>query len=316
MQDVFNSADYPDLLVGLSGPDDAAVWRLDERRAVAVTTDFFTPIVDDPYAYGAIAAANSMSDIYAMGGKPFLALNIAALPEGFPPDTAAAILRGGAEKAREAGVVIAGGHTVKDREPKYGLVVLGFLDPHKMLNKAGLQPGDTLVITKPLGFGLTTTALKQDKADLSDIAEVTEWMSRLNRVASELALEFDLSAGTDITGFGLLGHGTEMAKASGVALELQHRKIPFLKGAAKYAALRAFAGGLLDNEAYFGRDVKFASGVESDRRKMLFDPQTSGGLLLGVPEDRVGRLIQRASAVGQPIWVIGTAQRGSGIRVE
>jgi len=316
VQDVFSSSDYPDLLVGLSGPDDAAVWRLDHQRALAVTTDFFTPIVDDPYAYGAIAAANSMSDIYAMGGKPFLALNIAALPEGFPPDLAASILRGGAEKAREAGVVIAGGHTVKDREPKYGLVVVGFLDPHKMLSKAGLKPGDALVITKPLGFGLTTTALKQDKADPSDVAEVTAWMSKLNRAASELALEFELTAGTDVTGFGLLGHGMEMAKASGVALEIDHHRVPYVRGAAEYAAQRMFAGGLHDNQAYFGPEITFSGSVDSDQQKMMFDPQTSGGLLLGVPADRVELLVQRASALDQPIWVIGTAQRGSGIRVE
>jgi selenide,water dikinase len=269
VQDVFNSSDYPDLLVGLSGPDDAAVWRLDEERALAVTTDFFTPIVDDPYAYGAIAAANSMSDIYAMGGKPFMALNIAALPEDLPSEMAAAILRGGAEKAREAGVVIAGGHTVKDREPKYGLVVLGFVDPRKMLSKSGLKPGDALVITKPLGFGLTTTALKQDKAEPSDVEEATAWMSKLNRLASELALEFELTAGTDVTGFGLLGHGMEMANASGVALEIAYHDVPFLKGAAKYAAQRAFAAGLLDNQSYFGRAVQLTSWIRP--AKVLFD---------------------------------------------
>jgi selenide,water dikinase len=316
VQDVFSSSDYPDLLVGLSGPDDAAVWRLDENRALAVTTDFFTPIVDDPHAYGSIAAANSMSDIYAMGGKPFLALNIAALPEDLPVDMAAAILRGGAEKAREAGVVIAGGHTVKDREPKYGLVVLGFVDPKRMLRKSGLNAGDALVITKPLGFGLTTTALKQDKADPSDVEEATAWMSKLNRIASELALEIELTAGTDVTGFGLLGHGMEMANASGLALEIEYHRVPFLKGAAKYAAQRAFAGGLLDNQSYFGPGVQFAGSVGSDQRKMLFDPQTSGGLLLGVPPDRVDRLIQRAGEMQQPMWVIGTARHGSGIRVE
>ena len=316
MQDVFNSSDYPDLLVGLSGPDDAAVWRLDDKRALAVTTDFFTPIVDDPYAYGAIAAANSISDIYAMGGKPFLALNIAAFPEDLPADMAAAILRGGAEKAREAGAVIAGGHTVKDREPKYGLVVLGFVDPHKMLSKSGLKAGDALVITKPLGFGLTTTALKQDKADPADVEEATAWMSKLNRIASELALEFELTAGTDVTGFGLLGHGMEMAGASGLALEIEYHKVPFLRGAAKYAALHAFAGGLLDNQSYFGPGVHFAKSVGPDQQRMLFDPQTSGGLLLGVPPDRIDRLIQRAGEIKQPLWVIGSARHGSGIRVE
>ena len=302
--------------MGLSGPDDAAVWRLDDTRALVVTTDFFTPIVDDPYAYGAIAAANSMSDIYAMGGKPFLALNVVALPEDLPADVASEILRGGAEKALEAGVVIAGGHSIKDAEPKYGLVVLGFADPRRMLSKAGLQIGDALVITKPLGFGLTTTALKRDQADPADVEEATSWMSRLNRGAAELALEFDLKAGTDVTGYGLLGHGAEMASAAGLALEIDFQKVPFLKGAAKYASMQAFAGGLRDNRAYFGPGVHFSTSVDESQQMMLFDPQTSGGLLLGVPSGRLDDFIRRASELDQPVWVIGAARAGAGIRVE
>ncbi len=164
LENMFQPGDYPDLLVGLQSPDDAAVWRLDETRAIVVTTDFFTPVVDEAYDYGAIAAANSLSDIYAMGGMPFLALNIAALPPDLPAELLSEILRGGAEKARQAGVVIAGGHTVQDKEPKYGLVAIGFVDPRHMLTKGGAKPGDRLVITKPLGFGVTTTALKQQKA--------------------------------------------------------------------------------------------------------------------------------------------------------
>ncbi len=201
-------------MVGLWEPDDAAVWRLDEERAIVVTTDFFTPVVDDAYDYGAIAAANSLSDVYAMGGQPFLALNVAALPDNLPAEISSEIIRGGAEKAREAGVVIAGGHTVKDKEPKYGLVVIGFVDPRKMLSKGGLHVGDVLVLTKPLGFGVTTTALKQQKADEQDVAEAVNWMKRLNRTASQLASEFSLRGGTDVTGYSLLGHGMEMAEAS------------------------------------------------------------------------------------------------------
>ena len=316
MQDVFRSSDFPDLLVGLSDPDDAAVWRLDDSHALVVTTDFFTPIVDDPYSYGAIAAANSMSDVYAMGGRPFLALNIAALPEDLPADMVATILRGGAEKAREAGVVIAGGHSIKDREPKYGLVVVGFVDPRRLLSKAGLRDGDMLVLTKPLGFGLTTTALKHDQADAADVDEAITWMSRLNRTAAELAREFELSAGTDVTGFGLLGHGLEMANAAKLALEIEFRKVPFLKGAAGYAAGGAFAGGLRDNRSYFGRDVRFSPSVDAIQQMMLFDPQTSGGLLLGVPPDRIDAFVRRSGEVDQAAWVIGTAKAGSGIRVE
>ncbi len=174
-------------------------------------------MVDDPYDYGAIAAANSLSDIYAMGGTPFLALNIAALPPDLPTEISSEILRGGAEKTREAGVVIAGGHTVQDKEPKYGLVALGFVEKDRMITKSGLRPGDALVLTKPLGFGCTTTALKQDKADPDDVREVVDWMTRLNRTAGLLAVESGLTAGTDVTGFSLLGHGFEMALASQVS---------------------------------------------------------------------------------------------------
>lgn len=316
MQDVFSGTAYPDLLVGLSGPDDAAVWRLDETRGLVVTTDFFTPIVDDPYAYGAIAAANSMSDVYAMGGRPFLALNVAALPEDLPSSMVADILRGGAEKAREAGVVVAGGHTVKDREPKYGLVVVGFVDPGRLLSKSGLRSGDVLILTKPLGFGLITTALKRDLAQQSDVEEAISWMSRLNRGASELAIEFDLAAGTDITGYGLLGHGLEMARASNVGLELKFDQVPMLNGAATYARKGAFAGGALDNRNYFGPHVGFASSITSSSQMVLFDPQTSGGLLLGVAEERAQEFMRRAAELKQPAWIIGEARDGTGIRVE
>jgi len=312
---VFDPASYPDLLVGLEGPDDAAVWRLDEDRALVVTTDFFTPVVDDAYDYGSIAAANSLSDVYAMGGQPFLALNIAALPDDLPADLSAGILRGGAEKAREAGVVIAGGHTVKDKEPKYGLVVIGFLDPRRMLSKGGLHPGDSLILTKPLGFGVTTTALKQERADPADVKEVVGWMKTLNRSASSLALEFDLTGGTDITGYSLLGHAMEMANASGVSLHFDLASIPFVSGARKYASLGAFPGGAFDNLAHFSPGVTFEPSVSETDRMLLFDPQTSGGLLLGVPSSGVERFIQRSRELNQPAWVIGEAHEGSGILV-
>jgi selenide, water dikinase len=316
MQEIFRPSDYPDLLVGLSTPDDAAVWRVDDSRALVVTTDFFTPIVDDPYAYGAIAAANSLSDVYAMGGTPFLALNVAAFPEDLPSDMTAAIVRGGAEKAREAGVVIAGGHTVKDREPKYGLVAIGFADPRRMLHKGGLKDGDVLVLTKPLGFGLTTTALKRDQADPADVDEAIGWMSRLNAAASRLALEFHATGATDVTGFGLLGHAMEMADASGVRLEIDHRHLPVLQGTLKYATLKAFAGGLLDNEKYFGPRVEFAEGVDDPMRMVMFDPQTSGGLLLGISAGKADDFLRRAREVSQDAWIIGRVRAGSGIRVE
>ncbi len=301
--------------MGLREPDDAAVWRLDDEKAIVVTTDFFTPVVDNAYDYGSIAAANSLSDVYAMGGQPFLALNVAALPEDLPDEISSEIIRGGAEKAREAGVVIAGGHTVKDKEPKYGLVVIGFVHPQKMLSKGGLKPGDALVLTKPLGFGVTTTALKREQVEEDDLAEAVNWMKRLNETASELALEFGLRGGTDITGYSLLGHGMEMADASGVALRLEFASIPFISGARKYAGKGCFAGGAFDNKKYFESKVEFADSIDEENRMLLFDPQTSGGLLLGVPQAKLDAFIARAKELGQPIWVIGRVETGAGIRV-
>ena len=302
--------------MGLREPDDAAVWRLDEERAIVVTTDFFTPVVDDPYDYGSIAAANSLSDVYAMGGKPFLALNVAALPDDLPEELSSEIIRGGAEKAREAGVVIAGGHTVKDKEPKYGLVVIGFVDPRQMLSKGSLSPGDALVLTKPLGFGVTTTALKQQKADEADVLEAVQWMKQLNDKASQLAIEFRLRGGTDITGYSLLGHGAEMAEASGVALRFNFSRIPFISGARRYAEAGTFPGGGFDNKKHFESNVSFSSAIDEVDQMLLFDPQTSGGLLLGVPPENLQRFLARASEIGQSMWVIGEVQAGRGIAVQ
>ena len=301
--------------MGLREPDDAAVWRLDEERAIVVTTDFFTPVVDDAYDYGAIAAANSLSDVYAMGGRPFLALNVAALPDNLPNEISSEIIRGGAEKAREAGVVIAGGHTVKDKEPKYGLVVIGFVDPRQMLSKGGLTVGDVLVLTKPLGFGVTTTALKQQKADDQDVLEAVTWMKRLNKAAGQLAVEFGLRGGTDITGYSLLGHGLEMAQASHIALKLDFANIPFLSGARKYAEQGIFPGGAFDNKKHFEAKVEFADSIDEPNQMLLFDPQTSGGLLLGVPRQKLDSLLARAGELDQAAWAIGEVLSGSGIQI-
>jgi selenide,water dikinase len=302
-------------LIGLREPDDAAVWRLDDEKAIVVTTDFFTPVVDDAYDYGSIAAANSLSDIYAMGGKPFLALNVAALPDNLPDEISSEIIRGGAEKSREAGVVIAGGHTVRDKEPKYGLVVIGFVDPRKMMSKSGLKFGDVLVLTKPLGFGVTTTALKREQADEKDVEEAVEWMKRLNDKAAQLAAEFGLRAGTDITGYSLLGHAMEMADASGVVLNLEFAKIPFISCARKYAEMGCFAGGAFDNKAHFESKIKFGETLDEENQMLLFDPQTSGGLLLGVPPDRLGAFLARAKELDQAVWVVGSVETGTGIKV-
>ena len=296
-------------------PDDAAVWQIAEDRAIVLTTDFFTPVVDDPYSYGAIAAANSLSDIYAMGGRPFLALNIAALPPDLPVEVSAEIIRGGAEKANEAGVVIAGGHTVQDKEPKYGLVALGFVDPRKMLTKSGARPGDRLILTKPLSFGVVTTALKQQKADPQDVAEVIEWMSRLNAKAAELAVEFELKAGTDITGYSLMGHGLEVANSSGVGFRLAFEKLPILDCARRYAAMGTFPGGAADNRLYYSGSVRLPEHLEESLEMLLYDPQTSGGLLLAVPSAKVDDFMRRASEQAQPAWEIGEVVEGEGITV-
>ncbi len=315
VKDTLSSFDAPDLLVGLGQPDDAAVWRLDNDRALVITTDFFTPVVDDPYDYGAIAAANSLSDVYAMGSEPFLALNILGLPPQLPPEVGAEILRGGAETAKRAGVVIAGGHTIQDEEPKYGLIVLGFVHPDRMIKKEGAQLGDRLVLTKPLGFGVTTTALKQERAAPEDVAEVVGWMTRLNKDAAEIAGEFEIRSGTDVTGYSLLGHGYEMADASQVGFKIKLSQVPLVSCAVKYAQEWTFPGGASDNKAFFGPHVTFAERIEEYQQMLLFDPQTSGGLLLAVPEEKLEGFLSRAEEVGQPAWVIGEVVEGEGIEV-
>ncbi len=299
----------------MDSPDDAAVWRLDEARALVVTTDFFTPVVDDPYDYGAIAAANSLSDVYAMGGEPFLALNVAAFPPKLPNWVLSDILRGSADKAIEAGVVIAGGHTIQDEEPKYGLMVLGFVHPDKMLSKRGAHPGDALVLSKPLGFGTTTTALKKGEAEEAHIREAIDWMTRLNRDASRLAVRHGAHAATDVTGFSLLGHGWEMAEASGVGLRLRFADIPFLSGARHYAEEWHFPGGSMDNRLYFGKHITFAEELEEHEQMLLFDAQTSGGLLLAVPPENLPALLEDAARIEQPLWVIGEVVEGDSIEV-
>ena len=282
---------------------------------MVITTDFFTPVVDDAYDYGAISAANSISDIYAMGGQPFLALNVAALPPDLPLEISADIIRGAAEKAHEAGVVIAGGHTIQDKEPKFGLVVVGFVNPNTMISKKGALPGDRLVLTKPLGFGVTTTALKQQLAAAKDVREVVKWMTRLNREASQLAVAAGVKSGTDVTGYSLLGHALEMASASEVAFRLHYPSIPFVSGARNYAERWTFPGGAADNKMYFEKQVRFDAGIDESARMLLFDPQTSGGLLLAVPPQKLDEFLARAKEMEQPAWVIGEVIPGSGIEV-
>ena len=312
---IFRPEDYPDLLVGLDSADDAAIWRLNEHQALVVTTDFFTPVVDDPYDYGAIAAANSLSDVYAMGGKPFLALNIAALPPNLPVEISSAIIRGAAEKAKEAGVVVAGGHTIQDKEPKFGLVVLGLVDPQAMLTKGGLKPGDQLFLSKPLGFGVATTAHKRELLTPEELEEVTGWMKQLNRDASELVIKFSLHGGTDVTGFSLLGHASEMVEASGYGITFYWHTLPFIRSALKYAQAGTFPGGAFDNRSYFEHYVGFDPAISEIERMLLFDPQTSGGLLLAVPPEKAAAFAEAAQLAKIDLWQVGEVTAEKGIKV-
>ena len=305
----------PDLLIGLETPDDAAVWRLGGGRVLVVTTDFFTPVVDTPYEYGAIAAANSLSDVYAMGASPFAALIVAALPPDLPVETSREIIRGLAEKTAEAGAIVVGGHTIQDKEPKVGLVGMGFVEETALLRKNGFEVGDRLVLTKPLGFGVTTTALKQQKAAPEDVSEVIEWMERLNRDAAQLAVAFNLKAATDITGFSFLGHAWEMAEAAGVGLRVDFERVPFISCAKKYAQAWSFPGGAFDNKLYFGSHVDFDPAIPEEFQVLLFDPQTSGGLLIGVPEKKITDFLSTAQSEGIPVWEVGEVVAGDRITV-
>lgn len=302
--------------MGLSSPDDAAVWRLDDTRSLVVTIDFFTPVVDDPYDYGEIAAANALSDLYAMGAHPILTLNVAAMPGSLPADIVSEIFRGGATKVREAGAVVAGGHTIQDDEPKYGLVAVGLIETEKLLTKAGALAGDVLVLTKPLGTGVTTTALKNGTAQEEDITQAVAWMKRLNDGALTLALTAGVKSATDVTGFSLLGHAMEMADASGVGLRLYLPSIPFLGGARRYAEAGNFPGGSVENKMYLRDRVQFEETIDEYNQLLLFDAQTSGGLLIAVPEKNLGTFLEQAVSNETPVWLIGSVEEGQGIRVK
>jgi len=305
IKELFHSEDYPDLLAGINQPDDAAIWKLDEQRGLVITTDFFTPIVDDPTDYGLIAAANSLSDIYAMGGTPFLALNIAAFPPQLPVEVASEILRGGAEKAKEAGVVIAGGHTIQDKEPKYGLVALGFVPLNHILTKSGMQPGDVLFLSKPIGSGVIASAIKAEKIQPEEAAETIEWMKRLNRDAASLAVEHGAQAATDITGFSLLGHAWEMAEASGTGLQFYFDAIPLYSHTARLADEWCLPGGTFNNAEFFGPHIIFPEKMTKEAQMILFDAQTSGGLLFAVPPEKADHCEKAAKKENIPLWRVG-----------
>jgi selenide,water dikinase len=292
------------VLVGFDTADDAGVYKLTPECALVQTVDFFTPIVDDPYTFGAIAAANSLSDVYAMGGRPISSLSILAYPAKGDLETLEAIVRGGAEKMREAECSILGGHSVADDEIKFGYAVTGTIHPDRVKANAGARAGDALVFTKKIGTGVIATALKRGIAKDADVAAAIESMLQLNRAACEAMLRFDVHGCTDVTGFGLIGHGREMAIASGVTLEIDSRLVRFLPGAVEYARLGAIPGGLKNNRDFAAGCVEGGSDVDD----LLYDPQTSGGLLISLPETeavelervypeayRIGRVLIRQS---------------------
>jgi selenide,water dikinase len=315
---IFKASDFPDLLVGLEISDDAAVYKINDEEAVIQTLDFFTPVVDDPYEYGAIAAANSMSDVYAMGGEVTLALNICGFPCGLGPEILTEILRGGAEKVREAGGIIAGGHTIDAKEPLYGLSVLGRAHPDKIFTKAAARPGDALILTKPLGVGIITTAAKGEAAAPAHVAGAIASMKKLNRDASRIFQKIGVCACTDITGFALLGHSLEMAEKSGVSLRFSMNAIPFLDGAKEYANQWLFPGGTGRNQKCYENRVEFASDIPEEMRQLLFTPETSGGLLAAVPAEKIALVKTLFAEAGHPFWLVGdvsVSEADSGITV-
>ena len=308
LRETFDPTNYPNLLVGLEKADDAAVYQLNEQQAIISTTDFFPPVVDDPYDFGAIAAANALSDIYAMGGQVLFALNLVAFPDNLAQDILKEVLRGGAEKVAEAGAVIAGGHSVNDKEPKYGLAVTGIIDPEQVKRKGGGQPGDVLLLTKPLGVGVITTALKREITEDSHVETAVLSMATLNKKASEAAHLAHAHGMTDITGFGLLGHAHEMAAQGKVDFRFFADKLPWLPGAMDYGEADAFPGGRSNNMICFQKHVTFGENVSQLVQEMLWTPETSGGLLVAVSSEMVETYI----AGCETAVVVGEVSAGNG----
>ncbi len=308
------------MLVGFETSDDAGVYRLTDELALVQTVDFLTPIADDAFTYGQIAAANSLSDVYAMGGRPISALSVVGFPAKGDAETMEQILRGGLSKMEEAGCAVIGGHSVRDEELKFGYAVTGLIDPRRVWRNVGAQPGDALLLSKPLGTGVIATALKSGRASPEAVAAATASMARLNRDAAAALLEIDgqaadggagavrpVHAVTDITGFGLLGHAREMAIGSGVSFEIEHARIEYLPGAAQAAREGFLAGGLKNNREFIEGCVEFAGGVAEEFRALLFDPQTSGGLLVAIAPAAANAAVAALSRHGVPARTIGRA---------
>ena len=294
----------PMLLVGTETSDDAAVYKINDDLAMIQTVDFFTPVVDDPYLFGQIAAANALSDVYAMGGEPKVALNLAAFPDCLDIEILGEILKGGADKVIEAGAVLAGGHTISDNEPKYGLCVSGFVDPKLMWKNYGAEAGDVLILTKPLGTGIISTAIKGELASEDEIEAAVKNMTYLNRYARDIAAGFSIHSCTDITGFGIAGHAMEMAKGSEKTLILDTGSLPVLKGVQAYTEMGLIPAGAYRNREYLEEDVESRiSGTWQE--DLIYDPQTSGGLLIAVSEEEAPELLKRLNTLELPSAMIG-----------
>jgi len=292
-------SEHSDLLVGTETCDDAAVYRLRSDLAIVNTVDFFTPIVDDPYLFGQIAATNALSDVYAMGGEPKTALNIVCFPKGkMDIQVLGEILKGGAEKVREGGAVIVGGHSIIDPELKYGMAITGVIHPNKILRNVGVQQDDALILTKPLGTGIITTALKRGKANKESVQAAVTAMTTLNNVASTVMREFPVHACSDVTGFGLLGHGLEMASGSGVTLVFESSKIPLLYRVRRLAEKGFLTGGCKRNRDYLQGKISVEKSIREGLVEVAYDPQTSGGLLIAVPAKYSSKLVEKLHAAG------------------
>jgi len=301
-----------DVLVGYETSDDAGVYRLNPECALVQTVDFFTPIVDDPFTFGAIAAANALSDVYAMGGTPLTALSIVAFPGKGEVDVLEQILHGGASKMQEAGCAVIGGHSISDDEIKFGYAVTGLVHPERIWANAGARPGDALVFTKRIGTGVIGTALKRGIASNRHVPEAVESMLRLNLAAAEALDGLQVHACTDITGFGLIGHAREMAMGSGVTLEIESERVPLLAGALEYARQGAIPGGLKNNREFASPDVEVAAPLAPELEELLYDPQTSGGLLIALSDADAGIFAERfenAVRIGRVVERQGKAIR-------
>lgn len=302
----------PRLIVGYDSSDDACVYKVTEEEALVQTTDFFPPIVDDPFLYGQIAAANALSDVYAMGGEPRVALNILCVPEKMDKETVREILRGGYDKVYEAGAVIAGGHTINGAEPIYGLSVTGFVHPDHVLTNAGAKPDDALILTKPLGVGILTTAAKAELADEKEMAAVYAQMATLNKAARDVMVRYSVHACTDVTGFSLMGHGTEMAQGSGATLCIELTAVPVLPGAEEYAAMGLVPAGAYRNREFAEHGVENRANASREQLDVLYDPQTSGGLLFALPEDEATRCLVEMEKCGVQAAKIGYVRSYTG----